>query len=259
MYFWAGNGTWGSAPTMCWSLGRDSQPSNQSQSQKVKSQAVLIESKLRLAFDFDEIRPGHPGCGIWEMWWPRLGESWTMGHMSTNHTLGVCMYASNPLRVFLASQDAPLISSALETLPETQLRELRPPIEPGPKIIILQGRFRPQKILCVAVSNDEKKMSCLFLSVQNCETKIPDYGWLIWHWDRFHVTKFLGILQLELIFGRIFHCRKNFPQIWGSSLVSWRASTGGSSVDWVDKGQRDGLFHGFWKSSLLTIGVSWCI
>lgn len=94
------------------------------------------------------------------------------GHMSTNHTLGVCMYASNPLRVFLASQDAPLISSALETLPETQLRELRPPIGPGPKIIILQGRFRPQKILCVAVSNDEKKMSCLFLSAQTCEKKI---------------------------------------------------------------------------------------
>lgn len=68
MYFWAGNGTWGSAPTMCWSQGRDSQPSNQSQSQKVESPAVLIESTLRLAFDFDEIRPGHPGCGIRDDW-----------------------------------------------------------------------------------------------------------------------------------------------------------------------------------------------
>ena len=38
-------------------------PTNPKDLKKVESQAVLIESKLRLAFDFDEIRPGHPGCG----------------------------------------------------------------------------------------------------------------------------------------------------------------------------------------------------
>lgn len=95
-----------------------------------------------------------------------------MGHMSTNHTLGVCMYASNPLRVFLASQDAPLISSALETLPETQLRELRPPILPGPKIIISQGRFRQKKHLGCQFPTMKKIVMPFFLSAQTCEKKI---------------------------------------------------------------------------------------
>ena len=157
---------------------------NQSQSQRVEPQAVLIESKLRLAFDFDEIRPGHPGCGR-DDWKTRISKcAATLGNLEPWPYVhkGLLVFVCMPA---ICCECLCLVLSPCMSLHHRMHLSFRvrwklcpklsfakgPPIGPCPKSSF--HRSLPPKMLWVSVSNDSK-LSCLFfLSAQTCEKKIP--------------------------------------------------------------------------------------